>query len=144
MSEPKRDVSISLSFAVSKQFLSNILTGMAETCPEMVSWFGDKNTKIIRIEDDKDDQTWLEPLSVYRIVGRYDHKSDEEGSRKGRFTMDMTAIADGLRHVGNANIYPALKGRILSAMAEDDSGEIDSEACDVIAQLAIFGEVVYG
>jgi hypothetical protein len=32
----------------------------------------------------------------------------------------------------------------MQAMAENDCGLIDSEAADVIAQLAIFGEVVYG
>lgn len=142
--EHKRNVDVALHFQVSKQFLSYILIGMAETCPEMLSWFGDHNTDIVRIEDDKDDKTWLDPLSVIRIVGRYDRKEDEEGSRKGRATLDFAAVIMGLQRVGSADIYPALKGRILSAMANDDSGDIDSEACDVIAQLAIFSEVVYG
>jgi hypothetical protein len=140
--QPARDVAISGTFMVSKQFLSNILVGMAETCPEMTSWFGDENTKIERIAED---ETWLEPLSVIRIVGRYDRAKDAEGARGGRAVIDMASVAIGLqRLITYASLSADLKGCILIAMAENDCGHIDSEACDVIAQLAIFGEVVYG
>lgn len=140
--EPKRDVAISATFMVSKQFLSDILVGMAETCPEMTSWFGDENIKVERIAEDGD---WLEPLSVIRIVGKYDDPKDAEGSRQRKAVIDMASIAIALhRLITYGPLSPEIKGRILTAMAENDSGHIDSEACDVIAQLAIFGEVIYG
>jgi hypothetical protein len=141
MSKEKRDVTIGVSFQVSKQFLSDILVCMAETCPEMTSWFGDESTEIVRIAEGED---WLTPLSVLRIIGHYDKKGRDEGSRTGRAAIDFAAVVVGLQRVPHADLYAALKGRIMQAMAENDCGHIDSEAADVIAQLAIFGELVYG
>lgn len=142
MTDPKRDVNISMNVQVSKQFLADILTGMAETCPEMTGWFGDENTNIVRIKEGED---WLQPLSVLRISGRYDDKDSAEGERKGRTTIDMASVALGLsRAVVYENLNSSIRERILGGIVGDDAGEIDSEACDVIAQLAIFGEIIYG
>lgn len=38
----------------------------------------------------------------------------------------------------------AIRAAIASAVAEDDGGQIDASAADVIVQLAIFGDIVYG
>jgi hypothetical protein len=141
MSKEKRDVTIGVTFQVSKQFLSDILVCMAETCPEMTSWFGDESTDIVRIAEGED---WLTPFSVLRITGRYDGKRSAEGSRGRSTTIDFASIVVALQRVPHADIYAALKGRIMQSLAENDCGHIDSEAADVIAQLAIFGEVVYG
>jgi hypothetical protein len=144
MSKEKRDVTIGVSFQVSKQFLSDTLVGMAETCPEMLVWFGDEDTEIVRIEDTEPPHDWLNPGSVVRITGRYDGKRSAEGSRRYKATIDFASVVVGLQRVAHADIYAELKGRILQACADNDCGQIDSEAADVIAQLAVYGEVVYG
>jgi hypothetical protein len=138
----QRDVGISPTFMVSKQFLSDILTGMAETCPEMTSWFGDENIDIVRVGEDED---WLKPLSVLRITGRYDRKKDDEGSRKGRTTLDFASVQIALTRLCTyQDLCVSIRGRIIAGLIDNDCGHIDSEAADVLAQLAIFGEVVYG
>jgi hypothetical protein len=144
MSE-KRDVDISASFSVSKQFLSDILTDIVENTPEILAWFGDFNDEVVRIEDVIGDKTWLDPLSVVRIVGRYDHKDYREGNRIKKTTLDLASIQIGVsRALMYKNLRSDIRGRILEAVIEDSAGPIDSEAGDIIAQLAVYGEIVYG
>jgi hypothetical protein len=143
-SKPKeqRDVGVSATFMVSKQFLSDILAGMAETCPEMVGWFGDDKTVIERIAEGED---WLSPLSVIRITGRYDRKEHDEGTRLGKATLDFAAVQLALTRLCTYKaLDDSIRGRIMLGLMDNDCGHIDSEAADVLAQLAIFGEVVYG
>lgn len=145
MSEEKRDVGVSATFMVSKQFLSDILTGMAETCPHMCSWFGDEKTNIKRVEDGRGDKTWLEPLSVLSITGTYDLKEGNEGDRGGKTTICLASVQLALCRVCvYDDLSSDIRGRILRALIDNDCGHIDSEASDVLAQLAIFGEVIYG
>lgn len=140
----KRNVTIATSFPVSMQFLSDVLTNFVENCPSATSWLGDENSKVVRIEDDRDDKTWLEPLSVIRFTGRYDKKDQAEGERGGKTVIDLATISIGMsRALTYKDLRSDIRGAILTAIINDDAGEIDSEAADVIAQMAIFSEVVY-
>lgn len=79
----------------------------------------------------------------------YDLEAGEEGNRKGRFTMGLEQIASGIAIIVGGTpeklaLHAANIGRVVSAVSSKDSGQIDGEAADWIAQAAIFGKVIYG
>jgi hypothetical protein len=43
-----------------------------------------------------------------------------------------------------ANIHSRYSGRLLAALLEQDSGQVDGELADIILQAAYFGHIVYG
>lgn len=80
----------------------------------------------------------------------YDDPEQDEGNRRGRFTMGLAQVATGIQLIlekfciegcdDKHNLAQEIKGRIATL----DAGNIDGEAADCIAQVALFGEIVYG
>lgn len=58
--------------------------------------------------------------------------------------VDVIAKALGKIARGEVSMNATLLGTILAANARNDGGDIDSEAADVIAQVATLGSIVYG
>lgn len=64
-----------------------------------------------------------------------------------RFTLmvDAGIIVKGIQKILNeGNVNNAIVESIRRGVADDDAGEIDADAADVIVQVGLFGEVVYG
>lgn len=62
------------------------------------------------------------------------------------YTITPNTIAHGIAvlQADSTVCAASLRDKILAASRENDAGEIDSEAADVIVQAGLFGEVVYG
>ncbi len=90
-----------------------------------------------------------EPSDYTEVELAYDLEEGEEGNRNGRFTMGPEQIAKGIALIvngapGKIGLHESNIGRVVAAVAAKDSGNIDGEAADWIAQVAIFGKVIYG
>jgi hypothetical protein len=73
--------------------------------------------------------------------------NDEETGYKAE-GLDLTAdaVARGLGKIkrGEVQISSSLRALIMRADADNDAGDIDADAADVITQVALLGEIVYG
>lgn len=71
---------------------------------------------------------------------------DEEDGTTGVLTLDTIAAAVGKLRRGEVKFYTS--GAVFTAVCEGysecDAGYIDADGADVIAQVAVLGEVVYG
>lgn len=65
---------------------------------------------------------------------------------EGIYMITPNTIAHGIAvlQADSTVCAASLRDKILAASRENDAGEIDSEAADVIVQAGLFGEVVYG
>lgn len=72
--------------------------------------------------------------------------NDEDGYREQGLDLDLDAVARGLGRIkrGEIGINDRLRAVIMLADADNDAGEIDADAADVIAQIALLGEIRYG
>lgn len=70
-------------------------------------------------------------LNVLSIEG-HDIEDEEE-----EFKADLKTIVLGLQ-------MAVSEGRYIDAIKNDDAGELDADDADIILQLGVFGEVVYG
>lgn len=69
----------------------------------------------------------------------------EQGGKRVR--LDVVTVANAMFRVANDplfNVNPTIRGHVVYALATNDAGDCDAEVCDVIAQAAAFGEIVYG
>ncbi len=73
-------------------------------------------------------------------------KATEAAGLPGSTFLDIDAIASALGKIkrGEAKLAPGLTATIKEADRENDAGDIDADGADCIAQIAAFGEVVYG
>lgn len=71
---------------------------------------------------------------------------DETGYKDEALVLDIDAVARALGKIkrGEVTLNSTLKGYILTADSENDAGDIDSDCADVIAQIALLGDLVYG
>lgn len=62
------------------------------------------------------------------------------------YTISKDTICKAMRKIerGEVQINQMLKNIIVTDNNENEMSMIDAECCDVIAQVAIFGEIVYG
>jgi len=60
--------------------------------------------------------------------------------------LNVDTIRKGIQLIldGTVGVNQRLRGYIVSALADDDLGMIDSDALDVIVQAGLFQELVYG
>lgn len=74
-----------------------------------------------------------------------DEASDDNKPPK-KFKLDTDLIALGLNRVFNPKfkVSSTILSSILSAICENDAGNIDADGADVIVQAAVFNEIVYG
>lgn len=65
---------------------------------------------------------------------------------KNRGKVDLPLVRKALNKIinGDIKINPNLRDLCKEAKAEWDGGMLDAIACDVIIQVAVFGEIVYG
>lgn len=81
------------------------------------------------------------PSPTEAVEAGFAYRVDIDTIAKGLgFVKDLPSIQPGMR----AGIGSELRRTILDASRENDAGEIDSNAADVIVQAALFGEIVYG
>jgi hypothetical protein len=76
----------------------------------------------------------------------HEMNDDETGYKDEGLDLDFDAVARGLGKIkrGEIGINDRLRAMIMVADAENDAGNIDADAADVIAQVALLGEIVYG
>lgn len=101
---------------------------------------------------------WLRRVDEVRLVGaegayksdvpscggalrlRFDDPKQEEGNGKGRFTLRLD---DVLRGIGLA-MGPWRENGSGYSLAQICGDEADAETADVVLQMAVFGEVIFG
>lgn len=91
-------------------------------------------------------------VSEYRWVDEparavlHELDDDESGYRAEGLLLDQDAVAKGIGRIarGEVELGATLKELILRASRENDAADIDAEAADVIAQVALLGEIRYG
>ena len=71
---------------------------------------------------------------------------EDSGEPLGRMPFSVLDIELGITRVGMSDFQVGkdIRGWILTGSAENDAGDIDVDAADVIVQAAIFEEIVYG
>lgn len=77
------------------------------------------------------------------------HEMEDDGSgyKSEGLTLDLNAVALGIRRVILADglgVNAELRRSICEADDDNDAGQIDADAADVIAQAALLGSIVYG
>lgn len=75
------------------------------------------------------------------------HQIDDETGYEARgliVTLDVVQLGIDRISDGTAGVNTKLRNDITFADAENDGGDIDAEAADVIVQAGLFGEVRYG
>lgn len=89
------------------------------------------------------------PASNWLDISLNQHDEDEEKGHR----ITVVEIAKGIERIFSAeargkapylNIAAYIVKYIIDAVRDNDAGEIDSEAADVIVQAALFDEIVYG
>jgi hypothetical protein len=132
-------VDLTIKLTLNEQFLKDVLVTICET-PGMYgigSWGAVKRV------------TKGKPDDYTEVELEYDLKEKDEGNREGLFVMGLPQVAEGIRRIlttprDKMALHPSNMGRVAAAVCSDDSGQIDGEAADWIAQAAIYNEVVYG
>lgn len=81
--------------------------------------------------------------------GRFDHRycySFQIVADGDKLTINVNTIRDGIQAIlgGKVDVGVRLKQYIVSAIADNDLGMIDSDALDVIVQAGLFEGLVYG
>jgi hypothetical protein len=81
----------------------------------------------------------------YAIVHEWDEDEGDYAKNKGH-RIDRAVIQKGLNALidGKARAREDIVKTIMLANRENDAGDIDSEIADVIVQVGLFGEIVYG
>jgi len=74
-----------------------------------------------------------------------EHESHKDGDPiTGKLDIDSIASAIGRIVRGEIKLRADLIKLIAGASAANDGGDIDAEGADVIAQVAVLGDVIYG
>lgn len=143
---------ITLTLPMQAEFLSDIIINASETS---YSWFSFDLGKRRWRDHNGNPLTNHEALerrppdsdSDYVCVScplRYDRPDDDEGTLKGRFTLDHDAVAEGIRRIVSGEVKCGMRDDIAAAVAAQDAGCIDANLGDLIVQAAVFNEIVYG
>src|SRR5687767_7752643 len=129
----ERTHTLHLTHKVSNQLLMDVLTTAVEG--GITYWVEVAD----RIERDAD-------LNVLVVHGIKPDGGGPDGDESKRYTATLFTVMLGLSRLlgGRVKVDPAIIQSIHRALAEDDAGEIDAYAADVIVQVGLFGEIVYG
>lgn len=76
----------------------------------------------------------------------HEMNDDETGYKAEGLNLTLDAVATGIGRIvrGDVAINANLRKLIGQASRENDAGNIDADAADVIVQAALLGDVVYG
>jgi hypothetical protein len=76
----------------------------------------------------------------------HEMNDEETGYKAEGLLLNADAVARGLGKIkrGEVQINDSLRALIMRADADNDAGDIDADAADVITQVALLGEIVYG
>lgn len=132
------------------QFLADIITGAVEggtgywAIVLRYRWMDlppEKVHAVLMIEDDEDEIIAVLDLRLGRRP-----TVDDALSAGHAFLLDIDAVSNGLAAIRENDriCNEGLRALIVSADRANDAGSIDANAADVIAQAAMFGEVIYG
>lgn len=118
---------ISLEFEISDEFLRSILETAAYRSIEY--WADFKS---------------YDPEHILAVIQELE--ADEDDGMHKRHHLSKTVLFDGLLRSLDPKfqLAPHIRKYIYDAVRENDPGNIDSGAADVIIQAAIFKEVKYG
>lgn len=137
---------VNITFDLTDQFLSDCLTTATESGTAAV-WYWAYGEEVIRAK--AGDGSGLDALSVTCLKGLSDDTgsdNDEEGNPKvfGDVTLDTVAL--GIQRIlsGEVGISPHLVAYLVSAVKEQDAGDVDADVADCIVQAGLLGELVYG
>jgi hypothetical protein len=86
---------------------------------------------------------WLEVDGDYWMAVHIIESDVSEGDSPRAFYINHHTLLLGLNKLFQPGVLPK-RGDIRSAVIAQEAGNIDSDAADVIVQLACFGELVYG
>jgi len=94
---------------------------------------------------------WTDTVTDYKRApeGRFDHTYCYQFTIVAdgdKLTINVNTIRDGIQAIlgGKVDVGERLKQYIVSAIADNDLGMIDSDALDVIVQAGLFEGLVYG
>ncbi|MGO4302193.1 hypothetical protein [Cupriavidus sp. RAF12] len=120
---------ITISHAVSAQFLKEVLTTAVEGG---ISYWAQATGPAERDSDHNVIQIELEPS-----------EGPDEFEKK---LVTAHTVAAGIEKVMSAgfSVNPQIPSDILQALGANDTGYIDAMDADVIIQAGLFGEIVYG
>lgn len=89
-----------------------------------------------------------DPLNelYYKSISIFDAECDEPEESEWRHKVDYDAIRRGLQLVLSPEfkVNDTIRGYVQAGVVNNDAGNIDAEAADVIVQAACFGKLVYG
>ena len=125
---------ITLTHEVSDEFVRDVMTNIIES--GSTSYWGSYR----RLRRDDQSEVVSFEIAEDESVDDSDDPSDIEWhlfERKDVVRGINAALADG-------HLADYIRGYLVRGVIEDDAGEIDGEACDVIVQIAVLGEIVYG
>ena len=126
---------------VTASFLWDVMTTMVESSYD---WFTFRN--VARRPDTDADEHEDDPLSVTGFTVFEVEEDAETLADAPRWQIGPAEVIAAMAQIaGNPlSTSPGNRACILSALAEDDAGQIDSDAADCILQIATFGELRYG
>jgi len=96
-----------------------------------------KNVKSEKIGDDEDlDGFYADVIET----------DDPEETDAKKHKIDYSTIEKGLKRICETDVKlsETIKNSIIQAVMEDDGGNIDADSADVIVQIGLFNEIVYG
>lgn len=128
---------VELRFVLEDQFLQDVMTTMVESGSDALWYWDDFEMVSVKRREDE-----------YHEVMEFSFRCLDGDGEEVRFTMTPLKVAKAIERTLSAD-DEALCGQviseyIISGVKDNDAGDIDAEAADVIAQVATFGEVVYG
>lgn len=75
---------------------------------------------------------------------KYSVWEDDDDNTRHDITPDMIEQAMVDIYTGKIPVSKGILDSVTSAIMEEEYGEVDGDAADVIIQIAAFGEIVYG
>lgn len=123
---------LSINVELPEQFFMDVMVTMVESGSFCVHYWGD----ISGVERD-------EELNVLKFKVT---ETEESGDNPMSNWVNPRAVAEAIERAlnGEYEIGALIEDYLTSAVREADAGDIDAEASDVLAQLIVLGEVVYG
>ena len=125
---------ITLTFQLSEDLLADFLTVICETSPDTAMWATARRIK-------RNAEGYVTQIEL-----AYDTQDDDEGQRSGRAILDFDSIKRGIEIAlqPDTKISGQIRDWIHECIADGDACMFDADCADAVAQLAVFGELVYG
>lgn len=123
---------ITITFNVSPMFLADVLVSAIEG--GIGYW---SQTLVYKWED-------LQPVDFHATILVPDDADPDNDPHQ--YVITPRKLLEGIQRVlaPGFQVNPQIRNAILQSVREDDAGNIDADAADVIVQAALFSEIVYG